>query len=265
MPSPFPGMDPYLEESWGDVHTRLVNAMAVQLQRRLPGDLRARMEERLIIADVDDSRFIIPDVHIIEKGTVSRRPSHDSGGIAIAEPLVVTLSDEEETYRWIEIRTTGRPSRVVTVIELLSPTNKRGGRDEYLSKQRDCLRSHINLVEIDLLRTGDWTVSIPRALIHRDNRGTYRVVVRAGQDRQRGLYYPIHLDQPLPVVSIPLRPEESPVPLQLQNLIEQVYDEGAYDIIDYTVDPAPPLSPADAKWIDQHLRKKGLRKAKKRK
>src|SRR5439155_5683563 len=104
MPGPFPGMDPYLEQHWGDVHTSIVTYARDQLQRVLPEDLRARVEERVVIAGLERPRSVYPDVHVFETARQPRRPSKDAAGVAVAEPLVIELPDEPETQRYIEIR-----------------------------------------------------------------------------------------------------------------------------------------------------------------
>src|SRR5262249_55404876 len=105
MTSPFPGMDPYLEKHWGDVHARLITYAADQLRGRLPSDLRARIEERLVVAgESHRSRPIYPDVRVLESGRKSRKPEHGLNGVAVAEPRVIEIPDEAETQTFIEIR-----------------------------------------------------------------------------------------------------------------------------------------------------------------
>ena len=68
MPSPFPGMDPYLESHWGDIHARIVIYACDQLQPALPKPLIARVEERVFVESALDSRrALVPDVRIIER------------------------------------------------------------------------------------------------------------------------------------------------------------------------------------------------------
>lgn len=86
MPSPFPGMDPYLERHWGDVHTRLITYASDQLQKILPRDLRARVEERVVVAQWDRTRSLFPDVRVIETRPGSGRASRGGTVAAVAEP-----------------------------------------------------------------------------------------------------------------------------------------------------------------------------------
>src|SRR4051812_17738104 len=127
MPSPFPGMDPYLEKHWGDVHSSLVIYARNQLQRVLPKDLRSRVEERVVIAGLGRSRSVYPDVRVIETERKSHRPARGAARVAVTEPLVIELPDEPETQTFVEVRDLSADSRVVTVVEVLSPSNKRAG------------------------------------------------------------------------------------------------------------------------------------------
>src|SRR5580658_2686956 len=126
MPSPFPGMDPYLERHWGDVHARLIIYASDQLNKALPSDLRARVEERVFVETPEGHRPIIPDIRIVKRRIPGREPIRAAGGAAIAEPLIVPL-DEPITESYIEIRDVSAGHRVITVIEVLSLSNKTPG------------------------------------------------------------------------------------------------------------------------------------------
>src|SRR5436190_21070254 len=104
MPSPFPGMDPYLEQHWGDVHSSLVIYARNQLQKVLPKDLRARVEERVIVTGLGRPRSLYPDGRVIETQRKSRRPAKGVAGVAVAEPVVIELPDEPETKTFVELR-----------------------------------------------------------------------------------------------------------------------------------------------------------------
>ena len=164
MASPFPGMDPYLEKHWGDVHHRLITYACDQLQGELPRDLRARVEERVFLESAQGvERNMYPDIRVVERGrgqAVSTRPE---GGLAVAEPLLLHLADEPVTQGYIEIIDVGSGKRVVTVIEVLSPSNKTAGegQDLYLRKRRELNAGHVSLVEIDLLRAGKRILMAP--------------------------------------------------------------------------------------------------------
>jgi len=271
MPSPFPGVDPYLEEHWGDLHTSLSVYARNQLQKVLPPDLVARVEERLVVADPEDLiESIRPDLHVREEPYSKRKlqPVRSSSSLAVVEPVVIELYNEPETQRFIEIRKKDSPGNIVTTIELLSPTNKRPGSKafrDYRLKQESCLGADINLVEIDLIRAGGWVISVPLRFVRKEQFTPYRVVVRRAWPRFRAELYPIAFQQKLPTIKIPLRETDDDVPLDLQPLIEQCYEDGRYDSIDYDKEPETPLEPADAKWAAQLLRKAALRGGRKRK
>src|SRR5438132_10567657 len=104
MPSPFPGMDTYLEQHWGDVHSSLVIYVRNQLQKVLPKDLRARVEERVLVTGLSRPRSLYPDVRVIDAERRSRRAGKGAAAVAMAEPVVIELPDELETQTFVEIR-----------------------------------------------------------------------------------------------------------------------------------------------------------------
>ena len=130
--------------------------------------------------------------------------------------------------------------------------------------QEELGQAGVNLVEIDLLRNGDWVVAVPIDALEQEIRTLYRVVVRRGWRRLQAEYYAIDLAHPLPTINVPLRPTDSDVPLDLQALIARCYENGGYDDIDYTAEPEPPLSPKAARWAAQLLRRAGRRGARQR-
>jgi hypothetical protein len=127
MPSPFPGMDPYLEQHWRDVHHALTTYARNQIQAQLPGDLRARLEEREFVESAEAVlRSLYPDIPVVERGR-TKTPAAPLGGVAVAEPLILQLPDEPVTEGYIEIVDLSSGKRVVTVIEVLSLSNKIAG------------------------------------------------------------------------------------------------------------------------------------------
>lgn len=264
MPSPFPGMDPYLEAHWGDIHQCLITYSRDWLQARLPADLRARVEERVFVESPDGARrSIFPDVRVIERP----QKSPSEGGVAVAEPaaepFVIHVPAEEVTEGYIEIRETGSGHRVVTTIEFVSLTNKQPGigRDLYLRKQQELRVGSVNSVEIDLLRAGEYALSLPRDVVPPECRTPYRICVWRAARPDAFDAYPVPLEARLPTIRIPLRPQEPDVPLNLQALLDQCYLNGGYSDIDYTTDPDPPLPAATARWADDLLRSRGQRSA----
>src|SRR6266511_1517453 len=257
MKSPFPGMNPYLERYWGDVHHGLIQYTRDALQPCLPNDLRARVEERVFVeSEPERIRQVVPDVYVSQvyhAGAAGPSVLRE-GDDAVAEPLVFELSNPPVTEGYIEIRERGG-GKVVTVIEFLSPANKSGGtgQQKYLEKQAEVLQSDAGLVEIDLVRVGRRVLALPAEDIPPQYRGDYLVCISPGWKRQRRELYVLPLRQRLPVVPIPLRERESPVKLDLQALVEQVYDTGRYDDLDYGAELDPPLAAEDAAWAEALL------------
>ena len=232
MKSPFPGMDPYLESNWRDIHHSFLTYARDALQEHLPGDLRARLEERVFVEpDFDDGRSIYPDLRVTEG--------------------------------YIEILDVGSGNRVVTVIELLSESNKYPGegQSQYLRKQRQYLLGRVSLVEIDLFRSGKRVLAVPARWVPPSHRSTYQVCVVRGWKPDAYELYRVPLRERLPSIGVPLRQQDADVPLDLQVLIDRCYHHGRYDDIDYRAAPAPPLPPDDASWAHELLLHQGLRPA----
>lgn len=266
MSSPFPGMDPYLEKHWGDVHTSLITYARDKLQDVLPADLRARVEERVVLETGARKRSIFPDVRILESRKKRRVPERATTAVAMAQPVIIDIPDEPQTERFLEIRDAGTGGKLVTVLEVLSPANKKpsDAQDQYLHKQRELLEGGISLVEIDLLRTGQWVLALPNwAATHWPS--IYRVGVRRGWEPKLAEYYAISLREKLPTIHVPLRRTDDDVPLDLQALIELCYKNGRYDDIDYAAEPRLALPEAEARWADRLLRQQGRRTARKKK
>ena len=262
--SPFPGMDPYLEASWGDIHHRLITYSCDLIQPQLPDDLRARVEERVSVGSPDERRLhLIPDVRVVEKSPRSGR-GRNGGGVAVAEPRSQTTKlakpllleyDEPTTVGFIEIRDKVSDRRVVTVIEFLSETNKRPGKDrrKYLQKRKELRRGGVNLVEIDLLRSGRRLPPLSRNGLPPSHQTPYCVLtMRAGQRPLE--YFPISLREALPTIPIPLRKTDEDVALDLQAVLQQAYINGRYDDLDYSKPAIPPMETEDAAWAGKMLR-----------
>jgi hypothetical protein len=264
MKSPFPGMDPYLEEHWRDVHHRFLTYACDDLQQYLPSDLRARLEERVFVEpDTQDGRGIYPDVRVVERPGRGALPggTAEMSAVAVAEPLIIHGEDEPATEGYIEIIDVGSGHRVVTVIELFSVSNKFAGegQEKYLQKQREYRRAGVSLIEIDLLRAGKRVVAVPRRLVPASHRTTYQVCVMRGWRPGYFEVYRVPLREPLPTIHVPLRQTDRDPPLNLQALIERCYHNGRYDDINYRAEPDPPLAPDDAAWAHAMLTSQGLR------
>jgi hypothetical protein len=266
MPSPFPGMDPFLEDPrhWRNTHARLIADIQTQLNPRLRPNYVAMIEERVYIAGEDDpARELVrvPDVHVVQRqgGSTRRRRSRANGGVLATAPLETTTlfpGDEVHEHRIEVIDVIDRA--VVAVIELLSPSNKLVGsvaRTDYLRKRQQVLDSRTHWVEIDLLRSG---TRVARWNVDCD----YLVHVSRAESRPKGLLWPIRLREQLPVIQVPLRGVDEKTLLDLQAVLSAAYENGALDgSVDYRRAPVPPLRPADAAWADKLLRKAGLRRA----
>lgn len=255
-------MDPWLKAHWRDVHSSLIIYARDQLQPRLPGDLRARVEERVFIQSrAGRERIVYPDLSVTEHPRRGGAPAAVHSGLAMAEAIIVHLPEDTVTERYLEIREAGSGVRVITVLEVLSTTNKYPGEGQtlYLQKQQELKHAGVSLVEIDLLRAGRRVLSVPPEHLAPEHRRTYQFCVRRGWERIAVEVFGASLRERLPVLPIPLRETEDDAPLDLQALLDLCYENGGYDDIDYTVKPDPPLEAEDAAWADAMLRTTGLR------
>jgi hypothetical protein len=262
-------MDPYLEAHWRDIHARLIVYACDALQGVLPGSLRARVEERVLLETPQGiaDHPLFPDVRVVEFMAKRTGEMQAEPGVAVAVPLVVDAEGEEEIETFIEIIDRESGNRVVTVIEFLSPANKSSGdnREQYRRKQREIIASTANLVEIDLNRFGSHTLAFPLDHIKPRGRTPYMACVRRATRRHKVEVYPMFLWERLPAIRIPLRPDDADVRLDLQALVEQCYRNGGYEgTLNYAVEPDPPLLGADKVWAAERLGEVGLRPARKR-
>jgi Protein of unknown function (DUF4058) len=261
--SPFPGMDPYLEQFWGDVHHTMINRARAAIQKQLPGDLVARVDERVFVEREDGTRRrIIPDVWVVERSRTEETALRANNGIAVAEPLVLRLDEEPVRQGFIEIIDIKSGRRVVTVIEVLSPSNKLSGpgRDSYLKKQDELWAGKVSAVELDLLRSGTRVLSAPFELVPDGHRTAYAACVRRGWKPLEFEYYRIPLRERLPAIAIPLRQTDRDVPLDVQSVLDECCEEGRYVAdVDYRQELDPPLNSEDAQWADSLLREQGFR------
>lgn len=264
MPSPFPGMDPYLEKpaTWPNLHHGMIAGIKARLTRDLRPRYYARAEERIYLSDEDDPGrpVIVPDVRVIAKpGEAPGSRRRPANGAAAIEPVVMTTLIEDEIHEpRVEVIDAGTKN-VVTVIEILSPTNKIAGargQDSFRKKRSEVMKSNSHWVEIDLLRAGLRLVA-GEMLPH----GDYFVHVSRVERRPSGLVWPIRMHQSLPAINIPLRAGDDDYRLDLQQILNDAYDDSGYDLeTDYTLDPPPPLTAEQSAWVDEVLRERGLRK-----
>lgn len=261
--NPFPGMNPFLERNWGPVHAKLVSWIDDEIGRQLPADLIVRPEERIEIDEIPRPAAYRPDVAVSEEWKRGRPPrwtpgQPGSGDGNLAEPQVVWL--EETVERWIEIRTA--EGRLVTAIEILSPSNKFGpGADAYKAKQRAYLESCASLVEIDLLRQGRHVLAAPLGLIAKKADGTcYHICISRAWTPQCCEVYSCPLRERLPAFRLPLRETDADIVLDLQPLIDRCYEAGRYYLSPHGDDPETPFADEEEKaWVHQQLVAAGLR------
>lgn len=262
MKSPFPGMDPYLESHWGDVHARLVTYASDQLASQMPAQLKVRIEEYVAVEIEDEphDHLYIPDVRIFEREGPVQSGGQSATATAveeltdIEEPLVIPRLAEPPTQREIRILDMREGGRLVTAIEFLSLTNKTTGRADYRRKQEEILEGGANLVEIDLLREGRWVLAVKQQRVRKTHRGPYRIcVVRAATAHEAEMYRASY-SRPLPNIRIPLRKKDKDAVLRLQPLLDQAYANGQYGDIDYRQEPDPPLLEEERAWFNDLLK-----------
>jgi hypothetical protein len=260
MPSPLPGMDPYLEHprSWPNFHHRLITAIAISLEPQLRPRYRVVVEEAIYQTEGQDSILVgVPDVSV-QKAQASRRGTaqESTTGVGLGQPIVVDLPMPEVIRQgYLEIQDVAT-REVVTVIEVLSPTNKRpgDGRRTYEAKRQTILASATNLVEIDLLRQWPPIVQLPELA-----RSHYRILVSPSVKRPQASLYAFNVQDPIPAFPLPLREDEVEPIVNLQGLLGVIYDQSGYDlVIDYGEDPIPPLEPEATQWLMDWLRESGL-------
>lgn len=253
MKMPFPGMDPYLEHPtlWTGVHARLMVWLGHQLGPLLRPRYVVSVEERVFIEGPDQQR--VPDLW------VHRLRENGGGGTAVVEPavdapLLVRVDQLQVRQRYIEILDRYHDLKVVTVLEVVSPSNKAAGpgRDAYVLKQQETVASECHLVEIDLLRHGRHVLSIPAAQLPRLGRYDYLVCVSRWPDRKQFATYPRTIRDRLPRIALPLAEGDPDVPLDIQAAFEQVYEDGSYMLrVRYDQPCHPPLSPEDQQWASE--------------
>ncbi len=266
MPSPIPGMDPFLEDPaiFPDLHDNLIAALRNAINAQLPPPYYASSASRVWVEP--SQRRVEPDVNVL-------RPERSGGSAgasslvttAVARPPVVVRIPREEFHEsYLDIYARPGRERLVTSIEVLSPSNKTAGgegRVLYLQKQREILGSKVNLVEIDLLRSGQHTTAVRlEDALAKAGPFDYHACVRTFEEPDEFLIYPISIGERLPVLGIPLLPGDGSVPVDLQPLLDRCYDTGLYErrvsYSDWSL--VSPLHPEQVAWVEQVLRDKGI-------
>jgi hypothetical protein len=274
MPSPFPGMDPYLESpDWfPDLHAGLIFLIKEAIQRKLPESYYAQSSQRVWLEHTQ--QHFEPDVEVVQSAQRSRKrrrggdlallPEPQEGGPVIV--MVETIEHGPFKQNFLEIRRRrGKEVQIITSIEVLSPSNKKRGhpsREQFLEKQRKMLEGGTHLVEIDLLRGGADTMAVPREIVKAQaGPFDYLVSIHRFNRPKEFLVYPIPMARRLPEIGIPLLPGDPDVPLDLQAAFNRAYDAGPFrKEIEYGKDPiVPRLKPEQAEWAASLLEPRGRR------
>jgi hypothetical protein len=249
-------MDPYLEgDLWTTVHAQLAAEYVRQLIPKLRPRYVALMEKRFVLELPDEiavaTADLYPDVGVADTGQPA---SENAAAGVVAAPLrIATVMPSPVSQFSVEIRDTAE-RQLVTAIEILSPTNKRGdGRREYLAKRQRLLLSPVHLLEIDLLREGQRVpMRQPLPLV------PYFAFLSRASQRPITETWPVRLDQPLPAVPVPLLEGDPDVSLDLQLALSTVYDQCGLDLaVDYSRPPEVALSPEAEAWVVERLRSAG--------
>jgi hypothetical protein len=248
-------MDPWIEsQRWVQFHFEFVGEAARQLVPLVRPRYEIAPEQRIYVERSfgEDQGPIRSDFAVLEHYAEKREVSLASAATAVASPATYTLPMPEERREAYLVIRDRRDMHVVTVIEVLSPTNKSpraDGRELYLRKRLSILESRTNLVEIDLLRGGRRLPTVERL-----RPADYYVFVCRGARRPQADVYAWGLRQSLPAVPIPLAPDDREVTLDLQAVFNRVFDDFGYDYaLDYRQPVHPPLREADALWADTCL------------
>ena len=259
MTSPFPGMDPYLETRWGDVHASLTVYARDALNGSLPSGLMARADERSIVAEAyHDKRDIYPDVFVLQRGSGESSVLNSEAEIAESRCLLL-LEPTIFKQRYLEIRDASSGGRVITVIEFVSPTNKRpgDGLEKYLQKHTECLDAGVNFVEIDLTCGGDRSLIMPIQDIALEGRSTYAATLRRVSDPKHVWLFNLPIQKRLGAIPIPLRKSDQDSILNLQSIVDKIYNSGRYaSDLDYQKPLANVFSDSDTVWINNILKER---------
>lgn len=247
MPSPFPGMDPYLEHPalWPDVHNSLLAALRDTLAPDVAPRYYVALERRTYALKPDDLVLIgRPDIAVVQRREApAPRAAVSMAGTMVLEVDVPMADEVQEIFLQVREVTTGR---CVTVLELLSPVNKLTGRgrETYLEKRTEVLRTRTNFVEVDLLRAGE-PMPIVQPLVVSD----YRILVSRGSWRPRAELITWSVRQPIPTFVLPLLKGDAEPTVDLGAVLHALYDRARFDLrLDYAPPPVPALDEDDDAW-----------------
>jgi hypothetical protein len=246
-------MNPFLEQDdvWHDFHESYLPAVRDHLAAQLPPHYIAKIDEHLYIHEPPgEQRVFLGRGDVLVARSQPAAVANAPATARVTGPAQVVLPAlDVEGLSFLEIRDR-RDRRLVTVLELLSPTNKYSGpdRDQYLAKRGQLLSSSAHFVEIDLLRGGPrmpFAGSLPEC--------DYYGLVSRMEKRPQADLWPIRLRDPLPAIPIPLREPDSDARLDLQAVLHQVYDRAHYGNYIYDGGPQPALSSEDGAWASPFI------------
>lgn len=278
MPSPFPGMDPWLEAAdiWPDFHDSFASEIRGALNATLPAPYYARLQMRPEVGVVDDDtgetyrHRVVPDVTVVESTRAGGSGAMAASAVLprneVSDYVTIIVPDLPGRHLSVEIRDPRRGHKLITFIEIASPSNKKPGLDRktYQEKHAEVFGSDASLIEIDLLRGGKRLSPNPyvkQRLAELAPPPDYLVLVNRAWMRGEGAgawdMFAISLRTMLPVIAVPLRINEPEVLLDLQHVFNRAYDSGPYrrGALDYGSPPHPPLSEADDVWAREQLAK----------
>lgn len=253
MPSPFPGMNRYLENEsyWQDFHQTFIPTARGTLSKQVSPNYFVRIEQYLFVHELpaEERRSSgRPDLFVKDVRPAGASPGKSAAAEAPAYTYLPAAAVDQERHSYLSVRDR-EGHEAVTIIELLSPSNKNYGADrtDYLTKRREFFNAGLHVVEIDLLRGG------PRLPFGEVPPCEYLVAVSRAEERPRVGLWPIQLRDPLPKIPIPLRAPDADVWLDLQAVLHKVYDSAGYEPLLYQRELSPPLSEADAEWAKQFV------------
>jgi hypothetical protein len=249
MPSPFPGMNPYLEheDAWHNFHIQFPNAVIAALVPQVRPKYFVKADEQIYIHELPNERSRLAgrsDVFVGQSDVPAGSP-RVGGVVTAASGQVLLPAIDPLRLPFVEVRDR-RSRRLVTLIELLSPSNKRPGADrhQYELKRANLLAGQAHFIEIDLLR--GWA----RMPALEEVASDYCVLVSRYSARPTADIWRFGLRDPLPRIPVPLLEGDRDAVLDLKAILDRLYDEGGYDEFIYQTEPVPPLSPADAAWAE---------------
>jgi hypothetical protein len=245
-------MNPYLEQEdvWLDFHQSLIPLIREVLAEQVRPGYVVKVEEQLYIHELSAEERLLQgrsDVSLVRSPSSAATRSTGTCIQAPAHARFLPAVDVER-HSFLEIR--DRTDRgLVTVVELLSPSNKRSGpdREQYVAKRRQIAATQTHLVEIDLLRGG------PRMPMEDLPDCDYYVLVSRADTRPDVEVWPLLLRDCLPVIPIPLRAPDADARIDLQQVLHRLYDAAGYEDYIYSGTPRPPLHPEDAIWARQFV------------